>query len=500
MKSYPFKNHLKQIKLAPAALTIALLLCLSVTDAAIRVTDSHDEGQDCWKIETPTATYFYHKEGAGFSSIVDLHGNDWIDYHPWGGKEGAHRGIPNMVFQSNGNFFHPGHEGDNGSVSTLHQTDSSAIIESTSRNHAWAVKWEIFETHATMTVTKVGGTYWFLYEGTPGGGYDVDEDWYLLSDGTRKSVSEDTVGDIANPEWIVFGEEGLNTVFFVAHHQDDAITDTYLHWWEMTVFGFGRGGRDDYTSKMTESGHQFSIGFLDTLDTNSIAEKIQTIIQTNTGAEISSSADKVEDIDGNSYETVEIGGQVWMKQNLRTTHFNDGTPIPVVQENETWTTVSEPACSRIQSHRTPEAYKEEVLYNGYAATHEKLCPTGWRVATDEDWKRLEKFIGLPAEELDVAGWRGDRSSVLAGSRELWVDGDLKQHDAFGMTGFEALPTGNRIAKSGTFGNTGTNSYFWTASESEDDMLWTRTLYYGSRHMIRRPSSRNYGMAIRCIKE
>lgn len=266
--------------LVPAIVIAALFLSVPVyAEADIRVSDAFDEGQDCWKIETPTAIYFYHKEGAGFSSLLDRHGNDWIDYHPWGGSEGKHRGIPNMVFQSNGNFFHPGHEGENGSVSELQQNPSSVVIDSTSRNGAWAVRWEIFETHATMTVTRVGGAYWFLYEGTPGGGYDEDQDWYLLSDGVRQSVSVDAVGDIASPEWIVFGEEGLDTVFFVAHHTDDSVSDTYMHWWNMTVFGFGRAGREDYTPKMTEAGHQFSIGFLEFENARGLTEHLDAFIE-----------------------------------------------------------------------------------------------------------------------------------------------------------------------------------------------------------------------------
>jgi len=261
----------------------ATALTLPAT-AAIQVTDDHDEGQACWKIETPTATYFYHQEGAGFSSLLDRHGNDWLDYHPWGGSEGAHRGIPNMVFQSNGNFFHPGHSGENGSRSEIEILDDRVVIKSVSANDAWACRWEIFETHATMTVEKVGGAYWFLYEGTPGGGYEPDTDWVLFSDGRRQSVGEDRVGDIPAPEWAVFGEKGLGTVLFLYHHEDDAISDTYMHWWNMTVFGFGRSGREDYSPKMTAPNQHFSFGFLETDDPAEIDQHIRSLTGTGSGA------------------------------------------------------------------------------------------------------------------------------------------------------------------------------------------------------------------------
>lgn len=264
-----------------ASLTLVILIaCVAAqAEASLDVEEVEDEGQASWKITTPAATYYYHQEGAGFSSIVDNHGNDWIDYHPWGASEGLHRGIPNMVFGSGGYFFHPGHSGDKGSTSTLEKTKSSVVITSVSANKAWKVVWEIVETHATLTVEKADGAYWFLYEGTPGGGYDVELDWYLLPDGTRKTVNQDTVGDLPGKEWIVFGEEGLETVFFVAHHEDDDISDTYLHWGNMTVFGFGRGGREDYTPKMTAEGQHFSIGFL-TLETpEKLAERIEALLK-----------------------------------------------------------------------------------------------------------------------------------------------------------------------------------------------------------------------------
>lgn len=272
-----FKIRNKLLNLILVSLTVC-----TVTQAkpSINVTETDDEGQASWKITTPTATYYYHKEGAGFSSILDPHGNDWIDYHPWGGSEGLHRGIPNMVFGDGGYYFHPGHSGEKGSASTLAKTDSGILITSVSGNGEWTVTWEILETHATMTVEKAGGAYWFLYEGTPGGGYDVDLDWYLLPDGSKKPVDQDTVGDLPDNEWIVFGEKGLETVFFLAHHEDDTISDTYMHWWNMTVFGFGRGGREDFTPKMTAEGRRFSIGFLENGSHRELASRIDRLIET----------------------------------------------------------------------------------------------------------------------------------------------------------------------------------------------------------------------------
>lgn len=244
----------------------------------ISVSDAMDEGQEAWEIVTPAATYLYHKEGAGFSSIIDRHGFDWIEYHPGGGPEGEFRGIPNMVFNSNGNFFHPGHAGDKGSHSALRLEADRVTLTSRSKIGKWACTWEIFATHATQTVTRAGGVYWFLYEGTPGGQYDPGKDWYLTSDGIKRPVSEDRVGDLPDPEYVVFGEEGLETVFFVAQHEADDVSDTYMDWGAMTVFGFGRAGRDDYIPKHEKEGMRFSIGFLEMDSPEALWKRIGELI------------------------------------------------------------------------------------------------------------------------------------------------------------------------------------------------------------------------------
>lgn len=486
---------------------VAWLLLFGVGSAMgrIAVHDDIDEGQACWRIETPSATYFYHKEGAGFSSLLDRHGNDWIDYHPGGGSEGEFRGIPNMVFNSNGNYFHPGHSGEKGSRSAIEVLDDRVIIVSTSGNEAWQCRWEIFSTHATMTVERVDGAYWFLYEGTPGGGYDLEQDWYLLSDGTRHPVSTDHVGDFPDPEWIVFGEEGLGTVLFLAHHTDDAISDTYMNWGKMTVFGFGRAGRDDYTGKMTASGEQFTIGFLETngaITPDDLDPRIRAALgEAPTVTTISTEpADPVTDFDGNVYPTIRIGEQVWMAANLRTTHFNDGTPIPMLPANEAWPHAEGAAASWIPAPGGGNDERAGVLYNADAVQNKRLAPHGWRVPTDDDWKVLERALGLSAEAAEEPGWRGEQGPLLAGGTEAWVSGALRDDPRFATSGFEGLPSGNRIGASGTFGNQGTNSYWWTATPADEDSLWFRSLYYGSTHLIRQTAPRRYGLAVRCVRE
>jgi len=262
------------------AMLIIFYLIFSCTNETITITDVQDENIDCWKIETPTATYFFDKIGAGFTSILDSEGNDWISWNAEKGWGGSNRGIPNMVHHSNGNYFHPGPEG-NQSDCSLQYIEGVPTITCLSSNKAWECKWEFFETHATMTVTKSGGKYWFLYEGTPGGSYSHGDDWFMLSDGTQKSVGEDSFVDIPAPEWIVYGDHNVEDVLFLAHHQDDEIGDYQLGQDVMVIFGFGRFGDGEWwTEKGLENqGEKFSIGFLKTKDHQELNKKIIDLIK-----------------------------------------------------------------------------------------------------------------------------------------------------------------------------------------------------------------------------
>jgi len=273
------KNLAKKGLEITAAVLGCFLLCQCAGVPKITVTDAVDEEIECWKIQTPTATYFFDKVGAGFTSILDTEGNDWISWNATKGWDGSNRGIPNMVHYSNGNYFHPGPEG-NQSDCTMEEIDGVPTISCISSNDAWGCKWEFFETHATMTVTKVGGKYWFLYEGTPGGEYS-HEDWFMLSDGTKKSVGEDSFIDIPAPEWIVFGDPTAKNVLFLAHHQDDTAGDYQLGQNKMVIFGFGRFGDGEWWTEkgMDAVGEEFSIGFLPTKDHQELSVKINELIK-----------------------------------------------------------------------------------------------------------------------------------------------------------------------------------------------------------------------------
>lgn len=213
-----------------------------------------DEGQACFQVVTPSAIYYYQKEGAGFSSLLDPDGNDWINYHPEGGSAGHYRGIPNL-----GECGHPGYTN---SWSRLESCGPlRARIHSETRDGQWAFTWDLFPHYARLTLLRAGGKYWFLYEGTPGGQFDEQRDYCVRSTGQRTPASEVWDGDIPAPEWVYFGSGKTQRVLYLVHHEDDDLPDQY---WpmegNMTVFGFGRryGSLERF---MEQAPAHFTIGF-----------------------------------------------------------------------------------------------------------------------------------------------------------------------------------------------------------------------------------------------
>ena len=217
---------------------------------AVVITDDLDEGIACFKIVTESATYFYDKAGAGFTSIVDRDGIDWINFHPEGtpgvpsGQWGWFRGIPNMA---RGIFGHPGYTG---ATSTTADPKGVPLPTATVRSSkdGWQVTWEFSPSHAKMTVLSAPARYWLLYEGTPGGELG-DDDLCGRSDGRVASCSIAWQEDIVNSsgvapgmEWVYFAD-GTRERSLVLLHDDDDVTDCYRPMDGMTMFGFGRAHR-----------------------------------------------------------------------------------------------------------------------------------------------------------------------------------------------------------------------------------------------------------------
>ena len=96
----------------------------------------------------------------------------------------------------------------------------------------------------------------------------------------------------------------------------------------------------------------------------------------------------IADIDGNNYKTIPIGPLVWMAENLKTTKYNDGSDIPLVEKDSQWTNILTPGYCWFKNNDT--VYKDiyGAYYNWFAVSTGKLCPVGWHVPSDTEWQTL----------------------------------------------------------------------------------------------------------------
>lgn len=235
----------------------------------------------CFKIETPAATYYLEKEGAGLSSLIDRDGNDWIGFHkkPGSGAGGEYRGFPNAVHEQDGSFFHPKNAGtDPSTMQVIYEGAERVSLRATTNTKTWRARWDFYPTHYTFTMTRMPKDYkyWILYEGTPGGEYD-DTDWWMTAAVEEKQpLTQPHEGDIPAPEWIAFGDAGLDRALFLLHHQDDSHIDRFYQMQKkMTVFGFGRKGLTKYLDAVPQN---FSIGLVETDEHQGIAKKMKQLL------------------------------------------------------------------------------------------------------------------------------------------------------------------------------------------------------------------------------
>ena len=225
--------------------------------------------------------------------------------------------------------------------------------------------------------------------------------------------------------------------------------------------------------------------------------------------------ESVTDIDGNVYDAVVIGDQVWMAENLRVSRYQNGDPIASGLNNEEWLNTNVGAYA-IFPHNEAEGIDSEKemaeaygkLYNWFAVDDTRgLCPAGWRVPTDEEITALTDYIKSNIQQDNVA-------NVLKSCRQvnspLGGDCDTEEHPRWNENqthhgtddlGFNALPAGDRQTATGGFAAIGHWYTIWSSTEYDADKAvqrWMRS-NHGSLWDLD-PATKQAGKSVRCIWE
>jgi uncharacterized protein (TIGR02145 family) len=199
-------------------------------------------------------------------------------------------------------------------------------------------------------------------------------------------------------------------------------------------------------------------------------------------------AQTVKDIDGNIYNTVVIGDQVWMAENLKTTKYNDSTDIPFISDNKDWKALFAPAYFWYDNDEKANKNSYGALYNWYAVSTNKICPAGWRIPGYEEWTTMieklkggERIAGGQLKETGTTHWKSPNKR------------------ATNSIGFTALPGGFRDSN-GKFHDIGIYGGWWSNTEASASKALYRGLLYDYGTVGSGESHKADGFSVRCLRD
>ena len=208
------------------------------------------------------------------------------------------------------------------------------------------------------------------------------------------------------------------------------------------------------------------------------------------------------DYDGYKYQTVKIGNQTWMAENLQVTHYYDGTAIPHVTDSTAWAWLS--------NNNTDDAYCfydnnsssiYGTLYTWSAAMGDNavssntnpsrvqgICPDGWHLPSDSEWTELTEYLGTSEtggklKETGTTNWASPNTG------------------ATNETGFTALPGGMRTDSHAVFGSMNLYGTWWSATEYQSSLsALQHMLIYDSAEIYHYERNKSFGLSVRCVKD
>ncbi len=195
----------------------------------------------------------------------------------------------------------------------------------------------------------------------------------------------------------------------------------------------------------------------------------------------------VLDIEENTYNTIVIGTQTWMVQNLKTSKYQNGDNITYVPSNTYWANSNYGAWCNYENTNS-NSTKYGRLYNWFAIQDpRKIAPEGWRISTESDWQTLIDYLGGEA----ICGGKLKDQSI-----SYWLQPNV---GATNESGFTARAGGNRTS-TGIYQNVATSAMFWALNSFDTDSSFAYTLNNSSTEIIKTVFSNKAGLSVRCIKE
>jgi uncharacterized protein (TIGR02145 family) len=222
------------------------------------------------------------------------------------------------------------------------------------------------------------------------------------------------------------------------------------------------------------------------------------------------------DGDENHYPIVQIGSQVWMAENLKTTKYMDGNAVPNVTDGTEWSKQTTPAFCWYNNDSVTNSKIYGALYNWHTVKTGDLCPSGWHVPTDSTWSELEIYLQNNGYNYDGSFDTDDDPSTNNYTAKslaafiLWNSsnkeggvGNTDYPSYQNKTGLSILPSGRRSFEGGDFGGIGIMGNWggcWTSTEDNSTKAWYRSLYYSNKSVHRSTTFKQAGFPVRCVRD
>lgn len=222
----------------------------------------------------------------------------------------------------------------------------------------------------------------------------------------------------------------------------------------------------------------------------------------------------VTDIDGNTYETVQIGIQCWMAENISTTHYPNGDMIPHMADSTQW--------DELLDSNTADAYcfYENYIYSEYGAIYtyaaaigdnwerdntdgQGICPDGWHLPDNDEWSVMVEYLIANGYNWDGSA-SGDKTAKSLAYNSGWTEseetGDVGNNQySNNSTNFSALPGGRRSNAGSVFFGAEQLGYWWTATATNENYANYRGIYYSNDFVVNNSINKAFGFSVRCVK-
>lgn len=192
----------------------------------------------------------------------------------------------------------------------------------------------------------------------------------------------------------------------------------------------------------------------------------------------------VIDLDGNRYQTIVIGKQVWMAENLKVTRFSNGDSIEMIDQVAVWENLETPGYWLLPDYK--DKPKIGILYNWYVTSDSRnVCPRGWHIPTDNEWTIMLNFLG---------------GSNVAG-KEL-----IKKHHFFSFFSNKNVLKSifgvyfcGYLGFDGSYCDIDSKSCWWSKTENVSNTAWNRMIQVDDIKIYRDDEIKQAGLSIRCVK-